>query len=300
MKQLCQGVLAGVLLLSGCYRMHGLPDAGAVFEPDAAIRPDVPARDAFVPLDTPSECPLLRPDATCLSSFAMIAGRPFELPFQFDALQCCTNTSCDVSVDEASRTLRLTTGLCPDRCDCEPTRVARGACAVPPIDPSAAGQWTVEVNGTAAFSIGVIPDEPGLFPPPPGCATYAEVDDCGEVPDLTTGPVRDACVELEQRDDREVLTLSRPCWNCGLIDSACEVIVNPRLTDDLLPGGDITLHARDYWTACDVDCPAVCIEHERTCELPPLVPGDFYRVFVDGEVVLTFVEGEPSLPCERR
>ena len=306
MKRLCQGVLFVLLGLPGCYDSHGAGardggarDAGRVFE---AGRPDVPftALDASSAPDAPSACPLLRPDATCLESFALIAGRPFELPFQYDTCGCCIETSCDVAMDVGARTLRLSTGLCPDPCDCDACVTPRGTCAVPAIPVSATGQWTVEVNGTVAFSIGVVEDEPGLVPGPSGCATYAEIDECGGgVPSLTTGPVTgDICVHVQDRFDRRVLTLESRCWSCGQIDSECRAIVSERLTDDLPAGGDITLHARDYWTACDVDCPEVCIDHVRECDLPPLDPGSFYRVFVDGRLVHSFVEGGASTTCE--
>lgn len=86
MKRLCQGVLLLLFGLPGCYEAHGLGgrDAGArVLE---AGRPDVlfTVLDAAIDPDVPSGCPLARPDATCLESFALVAGRPFELPFQFD------------------------------------------------------------------------------------------------------------------------------------------------------------------------------------------------------------------------
>jgi hypothetical protein len=105
------------------------------------------------------------------------------------------------------------------------------------------------------------------------------------------------CRTTARADLREVLRLTDPCWSCGELDSSCTAIVTPRLTDDLPPGGDITLTARRYTTNCDVDCPGVCLEHTRECDLPPLVPGDYYRVLVDGEVALSFVEGEPSATC---
>jgi hypothetical protein len=112
------------------------------------------------------------------------------------------------------------------------------------------------------------------------------------------GPVRgDVCVEHAVLSDREVLRLRSSCWGCGDLDSACDAIVAPRLTDDLPPGGDITLHARRYGTNCDVDCPGACIEHVRECALPPLEAGGVYRVRVDGEILRTFIQGEPSPPC---
>lgn len=290
-------------LAAGCYDAHervpsplGVPrpDAGVVRRPDAAL----PAVDASASPDAPSRCPLARADASCLSSFAIPAGVSFELPFQFDGCACCVDTTCDVSVDAAARTLRLGTHLCPDPCDCDACNTPTGVCEVPPLPLEALGEWTVEVNGQSAFVIGVIDAFDPVVAPPPGCATYAEADSCGAPVDFTMGPVRgDVCVEHAALADRDVLRLHSACWGCGDLDSACDAIVTPRLTDDLPPGGDITLHARRYGTSCDVDCPGVCIEHVRVCALPPLLPGGVYRVLVDGEVLRTFTEGEPSPPC---
>lgn len=304
MSRVCQVVLGSVCLLSGCYGAHERPgaDDGGVVRTDARV-PALPdaavSNDASAPSDASLACPLVRADATCLETFAVPAGVPFELPFQFDTCGCCVDTTCDVSVDAASRTLRISTGLCPDTCLCDECATPRGACAVPALPVSALGQWTVEANGVVAFGIGVVDTLDPSLPGPPGCATYAEIDRCGgAVPDLTTGPLRgEVCVALVSQRDRQVLRMRSACWSCGQLDSECRAIVTPRLTDDLPPGGDITLLARDYATSCDVDCPGACIEHVRECDLPPLVRGDVYRVLVDGAVVWTFTAGEPPAPC---
>lgn len=315
---MCQVVLALLVIgglsaaLSGCYDMHqgSGTDAGRAIDAPLLVTPPdgSPPWDAssFVRIDAPSPpdaaltCPVVRPDASCLESFAIPAGVASALPYQFDGCGCCVDTACVVEVDEAARTLRLTTTLCPDPCDCDACVIPRGTCEVPPL--RALGEWTVETNGTAAFTIGVVEvSDPTFAPAPPGCATYAEIDECGGArPDFSTGPVHGSVCRTLSRDgaSRQVLRLTEDCGSCGDVDSSCEVILAPRLTDDLPPGGEITLHAAHYGTACDVDCPDLCIRHERECELPPLVSGDFYRVYVDGEVVLSFVGGEPMTPCE--
>lgn len=293
------------LVVPGCYEDHGRTRTGmpTPARPDAGVGPVVdaaPRRDApYMGIDAPPTCPLVRADASCLSSFAMPAGVPFELPFQFDGCACCSATSCDVSVDAAARTLRLGTHLCPDPCDCDACNTPRGTCAVPPLPLDSLGQWTVEVNGVPAFVIGVIDTFDPDLGPPPGCATYAERDTCGATPDFTTGPVRGDCVDHATLADREVVRIHDYCLGCGELDSECGVIVQPRLTDDLPPGGDIILHARTYTMACDVDCPDVCVEHVRECALPELLPGGFYRVRVDGEIVASFTQGAPDEPCVR-
>jgi hypothetical protein len=39
------------------------------------------------------------------------------------------------------------------------------------------------------------------------------------------------------------------------------------------------------------------MEHEQRCILPPLNPGDFYRVWADGEAVMTFIAGATPRRC---
>lgn len=65
-----------------------------------------------------------------------------------------------------------------------------------------------------------------------------------------------------------------------------------RLTDDPPPGGDIRLSPTRYFSACAGDCPAICIETERQCPLPTLLPRDVYRVYVHDELVFSFTEGD--------
>lgn len=308
MPRLCQRVLFLVAsaAIAGCYDMHGFVDHDAAVRDDAGrwLTPaDVgPPRDDawYAPEpDASLACPPARPVASCLESYVIPAGLPVTLPFELAGCGCCVATGCDVRVDEASRRVQLTTTACSDTCICDACNPIEGSCALPPLHTL--GPWIVEANGTIAFSIGVAEiSDPTFVPPPPGCATYAAVDPCGGTPDLTTGPAHGAVCRGQSRDGvgREVLRLVDPCGGCGTLDSVCEVIVSPRRTDDLPPGGNIELLARTYGTSCDVDCPGVCVRRERDCELPPLRVGDYYRVLVDGVAVLDFVEGEPFGPCD--
>jgi hypothetical protein len=290
---------AGPLALAGCYDMHGLgpgADAGVdVPRPPVEDGGGIVLRDVMAIGDAPAlTCPIARADASCLESFAIPAGLPVELPFQFDGCGCCIETQCAVSVDAAARVLSLETHLCPDPCDCDTCITPTGTCSVPPLPLDALGEWTVRVNGTSAFRIGVIDPFDPVAPPPPGCATYAEIDDCGGAqPDFTMGPVR-GCVEHHRPSDRDTLVLYEACGTCGEIPSACDASLLPRFTADLPPGADIQLHARRYFTGCDVDCPDVCIEQRFECALPPLAPGEYYRVFVDGELAHSFTAGAPD------
>ena len=49
--------------------------------------------------------------------------------------------------------------------------------------------------------------------------------------------------------------------------------------------------------ACDGACPEVCMPHTRTCAIPPLEPGGFHRVIVEGGPVFTFTGGTFETVC---
>ncbi|MBW2461589.1 MAG: hypothetical protein JRH11_08070 [Deltaproteobacteria bacterium] len=262
--------------------------------PDAAPPPS----DASPP---PLECPLARAAATCLESFLVEPGVPFALPVTFDACTCCADTQCAAETDAASQTLYLTTALCPDPCDCDSCNTPQGRCDVPPL---AEGTWNVVVNDAPAFQLPVYPDS-GLVAPPPGCATYAEPDACAfsERIDPTGWRPTQVCAEQHPwlgTPSEVTLTLASDCWTCGQLLGPCQVTLEERHTFDLPPGGELRVSPQYHWTACDVDCPAVCIEAEQRCVAPPLNPGEFYRVWADGEVMLSFVAGEADGICSVR
>lgn len=306
MSSTCQIVLLACLstLASGCYLLHGREgepapehDAGMPTARDASF----PERDASAPaLDAslpPPMCPAQRADFTCLESFQVTPGRPFSLPFAFDGCACCAQTECRVAVDRAGRTLAIDTTLCPDPCDCDACNVPTGACEVPALDE---GEWTVVANGAPAFVLPIHPDS-GFAPPPPACARYAEVDDtrCGPT-DPVPGRVLagDLCIETSPRPNRlDVIRVHSFCWPCGDLRGACVARLEPRYTDDLPPGGELRLEPTTYSTACDVDCPAVCVEYDEECIVPPLTDGDTYRVWLGDRVLATFVAGEPTSSC---
>jgi hypothetical protein len=86
------------------------------------------------------------------------------------------------------------------------------------------------------------------------------------------------------------LELTDACGGCS-VDGTCTVRLEPRLTDDLPPGGELFVESRQYSESC-TDCVPVCATVRRLCEVPPLVVGDFYRVNVLGAPALTFVAGD--------
>lgn len=305
MRSTCQIVLLAslaVAVLPGCYLFHGGERATPAPRPAADAGPPAPgARDAgpspIPELDAgPLVCPAVRADATCLESFLVAPGRPFSLPYSFDTCGCCVETECAVSVDRATQTLSLVTTLCPDPCDCSACVTPTGACEVPALER---GAWRVVVNGAPAFELPVFEDG-GLVPPPPACATYAEIDTCGapfSEPLPGTPWSETPCIAPRAFGTLDAIDVHHDCWGCGDLQGPCIATLTERFTDDLPPGGDLHIAPTRYPTACDVDCPDVCTEATRTCIVPALRRGDFYRVFVGDRSVRSFVAGEPGRFC---
>lgn len=298
--------LLSLCVCVGCFLDHGrgagARDAGPTAEPDAGGDPPPRIVDAgrpppsMPPPPPPTTCPQVRADATCLESFLLPPRVAFELPIAFDSCGCCAETECIVEVDRESQRLWLTTALCPDPCDCAACMTPRGSCEVPPLD---VGEWVVSVNGRDGFVLPVMED-PGFAPPPPACATYAQPDGCAPSDPLEGPPLvaDEVCVSASSTDDVRI-ELVQDCPICELGFGPCDVSVEPRFTDDLPPGGEIRVAARNYVTACDVACTAECVQSTRTCFVPPLTPGHLYRVWVDGAEVTSFTAGHLARTCTR-
>ena len=156
------------------------------------------------------------------------------------------------------------------------------------------GIWSVVVNDAPAFALPVMEDS-GLVPPPPTCVRYAEPDRCDDRDTLTLSeaPASSVCAE-HAPDGSFRLRLRHDCWDCHDLEGPCLVVLEPRLTDDLPPGGELRVISTSHATECDVDCPGVCLPGERTCPTPPLVAGELYRVWRGTEALTTFTAG--SLP----
>lgn len=309
MRSACQIVLTSLVAagaLSGCYLFHGGEAPTESSPRDAGVAADArwamptPRReDAGVGADAGLACPLVRGDATCLESFLVAPGRPFTLPVTFHTCGCCAQTECAVAVDPETRTIALTTTLCPDPCDCDACVTPEARCEVPPLPR---GLWRVDVDGAPAFELPVEEDS-GLVAPPPACATYAEVDPCGRASGSISAErwSGEASCARPRRSvgDVDVIDVFHECWGCADLQGPCYATLEERLTDDLPPGADLYVSPTRYATWCDVDCPGVCIATTRTCVVPPLVRGDTYRVFVGDRLSHSFVAGEPPAPCVR-
>lgn len=251
------------------------------------------------PVDAgPLACPSVRADATCLESFVVAPGVPFELPVTFDTCACFPASECRAEVDAASQTLRLTTALCPDTADCEVCEAPRASCAVPALRE---GSWNVVVNGAPAFALPVFADS-GFAPPPPACATYAQPDRCAISERIDPIGWRPSEVCIAPRPGSAaggevVVTVASQCWGCGDLGGPCIATLEERFTDDLPPGGELRLAPTHHRTECDVACTDICIRAEHRCLVPQLTPGHFYRVWADGESMLSFFAGEPGRVC---
>jgi hypothetical protein len=251
----------------------------------------VPSDGGF-PIDAGPACEPRRADWTCLvESFLAPANEPFELPVTFDTCGCCPSTTCGVEVDRGAQVLRLSSGLCNDDvCDCAGCNAPTARCAVPPLPR---GDWTVEVNGAPAFVLPV-EEEISLVPPPPACVRYAAPDvscEPSDPLDAQPEPTSEVCIAQVPTSSRLVARLVNDCGGCAS-EGTCTAVVTERFTDDLPPGGEIRLSPTRYFSACGGACPPVCIETERECPLPTLIPGGFYRVYVHDELVLSFTEGD--------
>lgn len=318
--------LACVFVLVGCYDTTGdercpapagmvccggggaiSPEPGCPFRcPPGSSLAAAGACDAVPPVDAGSGgdagpwrpdgggellCPLRRADATCLMSYLVEPEVAFDLPIAFAGCGCCSEIECAVEVDASAGTIGLTTTLCPDPCDCDGCNPIEGSCRVPPLGR---GTWNVTVNGAPAFELPVAPPLPGLAPPP-ACVSYAAEDPCGLVGapiPLTPSAPDSVCVRRHDfLPDAALVELDYECPGCNWLGGTCAVTVEPRFTDDLPPGGEIRIAATEHVSGCETTCPPVCTAQTRSCPVPDLEPGGYYRVWYDGAFTGVFIPG---------
>lgn len=244
--------------------------------------------DAGSPTPPPLMCMPARGLASCLSEGTAPANQAFVLPVEVNDCACCPDTECAVEVDRATQTLRLTTTMCPDPCDCAQCLPAYARCEVPAL---AEGAWNVVVNQAPAFSLQALVPAPGLVAPPPLCATHAGVDDCQLDDRLEVEPRRPDRLCVRRHSTGTVLRMETDCPSCGEILGPCLTRVEQRFTDDLPPGGEIYVDTFAGQTDCDIDCPAICQPDSLDCRTPELEAGNFYRVWYEGTVIGSFTAG---------
>lgn len=284
---------------SGCYLSYGVDDVDAAAR-DASVR-DAAAPDALPLLDAGRDaapdaglvCPVVRADYVCLDHFAAQPGRPFSLPLSYATCGCLNQAECSVAVDPASQTLRLTTTLCTSSALCFACDTPTTSCEVPAL---AEGNWTVTVNGSAAFMLPVRAESDDV--PAPACVDFAEPISCDGDLSLPGSPTTTlvACVgQTPGSPATYTIEATDPCGGCTS-ESTCTVRLEPRYTDDLPPGGEVFVEVNQYYDSC-VDCLPTCERTTRVCAIPPLVSGDFYRVHIEGVSPFTFVAGSGERTC---
>jgi hypothetical protein len=255
-------------------------DAGPMIDGggrDSSIGDAPPLRDAPVDtadIDVGLRCTPTRAEYACMADSIVPSGEAFVLPMGIRACSCCPNGECHVRVRD-DRTLEITTTLCDIDCDCEGCNDAQIACEVPPLGE---GTWRVMVNGEAAMELRADRPRPGVAEP--RCVEHAQIDFCAPGrPGLAISGelnVDSICADVTVSGAYEVVVVDN-CWGCGQLDGPCETTLFPSDDPDA-PGGVIQVVSYTSDTECDVDCPDVCIRHERRCKLPPLVPGGVYAI----------------------
>ena len=241
------------------------------------------------PVDAGLHCALERADYSCLDA-RVAAGQPFELPVSFDGLTCCGMAECAAVVDIDAGRIDLTTTRCPDICECVPdTPGPRTTCSIPALPP---GNWQIHVNEQPAFTLPVYVDL-DFAPASAACFRFGEEDRCEPRATSSAVSIDQVCLVPEERSGRW-LELHLDCAPCTTVYDACEVALERWTSSDRPPGGDLRFSLAQHDSACDVDCPAVCIPSMIRCPIPRL-EDDGHYVLRDGEEILrSFQPGELS------
>jgi hypothetical protein len=184
---------------------------------------------------------------------------------------CGETIECVARRGSAPNTLLIDAGLCAEGplCDaCFP--YITGSCTLPPLE---AGSWHVEINGEPAFDVDVL--ERGIVPEWGAmCVRPAQVGEpsCGVSWPPVAGRHDQVChpqaVYIDSRVEIEVTN------TCGTCETGGPCFVE--IFDDVIRVRPSTLYP-----ACDIACPAVCIERTDVCVTPPLPEGT-WRVEVEG------------------
>lgn len=203
------------------------------------------------------------------------AGSPTSLPTHIRGCFCGESLTCEVSVDEGSRTIDMRTTLCRPDLLCDACHDLETGCEVPAL---AEGRWSVRVNGDWAYDLDAIP--PDIHPERLDAVlvTHAPVDEaCGIVWPPERYEPYFACITPEVETMREfAIQVWDECapLECGHRGGHCKVTVLD---------GVITVTPHRTFTECDIAaCPPVCMPREDVCWVPPLPAGD-YEVRIPGE-----------------
>ncbi|MEM9075211.1 MAG: hypothetical protein AAGE52_42325, partial [Myxococcota bacterium] len=216
------------------------------------------------------------------------AGTPTTLPVQIggrDQCFCGETVQCSVG-RPGSFTLELSTELCSAGALCDACfPFVEGTCNLPALEE---GTWTVNVNGQPSFELGVIPSD--VLPERGSvCQRRADHDSfCGVTwPARAYDPGLVCHPGTAPAGTRIAIEVTDSCGGCGSIAGECRVDVFDNI---------IRVQPRSLASACDIDCPAVCIEREDVCYTPPLDAGT-WQIEV-GDYTSTIEVGTPLGPEE--
>ncbi len=159
-----------------------------------------------------------------------------------------------------------------------------GSCRVPALP---GGDYPVWMNGERAFDLHI---EEADFIGQQQCTRVAEPDSIG------CGPVGWPPQRIEPGEichpssiftgTRATITVVETCGTCGQQPGPCTVTLDESGFAPVLK-----VETTTTWTACDVDCPSICMRHEHECVVPDtLAPETSYQVLVNGASFGTTIE----------
>ncbi len=212
------------------------------------------------------------------------SGIPFDLPISIGGegeCYCGETIYCGVSVRPGPTgepvEIDLNTELCHGGALCDACfPYIEGSCAMPALP---GGNYPVWLNGERAFDLRV---EDGDFIGEEQCTRVAAPDplDCGPV---SWPAQRIEAGEICHQEDvfigtRSTITVVDTCASCGQQPGPCTVTI-----DETGVAPVLRVDASRTYTACDVDCPSICMRMEQECVVPDtLAPETAYQVIVNG------------------
>lgn len=295
--------LVPALFLAACFGSHGMDDGPSDDAPriDAGTRPaDGGPRPGWDGGHRPdagpvwdggrSDCDGRRADVSC-GTAPYPSGVPFELPVSIGGdgdCYCGETVSCAVSVRPGPMgepvDIELSTAVCHGGALCDACfPYIEGACAIPALP---GGRYPVWIDGERAFDLHV---EEGDFVGEQQCTTSAEPDPLGCGP-VSWPPDRYEVGEVCHPGSispgpRATIRVVDQCASCGQQPGPCTVTLDESGFAPVL-----RVDATRTYSACDVDCPDVCMRMEQRCAVPAGLPYGRYQVLVNGRSFGTWLE----------
>ncbi len=236
-------------------------------------------------------CSPRRADLTC-GAAPHPSGIPFDLPVAIGGegeCYCGETIDCAVSVRPSPTgepvEIDVNTQLCVGGALCDACfPYIEGSCRVPALP---GGDYPVWMNGERAFDLHI---EEADFIGQQQCTRVAEPDSIG------CGPVGWPPQRIEPGEichpssiftgTRATITVVETCGTCGQQPGPCTVTLDESGFAPVLK-----VETTTTWTACDVDCPSICMRHEHECVVPDtLAPETSYQVLVNGTSFGTTIE----------